>query len=232
MNFWPDSGPVAPPPPMLDALPPPVFSLPPIKAHDAQSGHATAPSTATSRGRVPRTDRAAYAAVKVAAMAAEERRVAWATLEGEFEVQQKVWESLGLVRGGNDPAATHRGVVASLQSKIELALVTSWADPNGAIGAIEAAMRKCAEEDKFDIFSASMMESGRRVVAAERLARSREELAGLLRSVHENTDYQEYRDMARTEALILECNLQDLKLERCARKALFEGNPAARRLGL
>mmetsp|Transcript_38175 Transcript_38175/g.98664 ORF Transcript_38175/g.98664 Transcript_38175/m.98664 type:complete len:224 (-) Transcript_38175:80-751(-) len=156
-------------------------------------------------------------AAKVRGLAEESVEAAWKKLESEFSVQKMVWESVQLGRGFR-----HQGAVATLQSKIEYAVLTHKTEPINAVAALEEVLERHGQEMSNGIDAATggllnhaLARMIKETVETERLRPARLGLAECL--VAKDTDGVS----GNTDALVDGCQLGNAKLEKQIRKVLF-----------
>jgi len=129
-------------------------------------------------------------------------------LRYEFSVQKMVWESCALSRG-----ARHLGLVAAVQSKVELGIDASEKDYARSVEILQAAQKTATEEG--GIFNTKMDEMVGRMIIALRSVAPRVRLLKVI----ENEDAAG-ASPEQLEACLQDCALRSPELERRLRRVL------------
>jgi len=202
-------------------------------SHKKQSSsHATSTTRASSTQSIvsgaDRGDDCHYRAVATEAdLVAEKVRAlpdlleeAWNQLVLEYTVQTRIWDSLDVVRKGmadggtqtKDPCKAVRGRLDSIFEQYAMEDVTE---------ALERLEEMVMEERYTSLMSSTFEAAGEAVIKAESVMSRRQQLIDYLEE--DDDEELEDADVADLEKLLLECQLQDCKLEYRVRQVLRLG---------
>lgn len=156
-------------------------------------------------------------AERVRSLASQKINESWDNFKTEFGVQKLVWESRALLKQV-DPKE-----ISSLSSTIERALNGRTTDPSGALRVLHPILES---SDKNDVISNSMAKAMRDVMKQANLITDRSRLAERLSTASVPATLPRGDAQKRElEALVVACELDDMKFEVVVRKILLLAPP-------
>lgn len=187
---------------LLRQLPPPADTLRQVGTYDVVVSADMAPEM-----------RAERASERVRQLASQRIDESWNSFKNEFDVQKMVWESRTLIK------QVDTAQVKAVSTNLKKALNDRIKDPSGALRLLHPILEA---SDKNDLISNSMAKSMRDVMKQANMITDRSKLAERLATASvPATLPRGEADKRELEALVVACELGDIKFEVLVRKILL-----------